>query len=152
MQSRTRSMSMPAAGEGTPSRWSCALKSSEASPAISPPLDPAHETAWVQDPVWIKGLLERAHDRKAGGGPAPAAESLLEGCRGRGHHHLALGAGGPAQARKGLDGGRRRHPNIDQARRRLNDRLRLIGEGIDDRLDAVQRRDRPQQDDVLRGR
>src|SRR6266699_3099605 len=82
MQSRTRSMSMPAAGEGPPSRWSCALKSSEATSRISPSLDPAHEPARVEDPVRIESLLERAHDRKPGGRRPPDVETLLERDRG----------------------------------------------------------------------
>src|SRR5260370_17487433 len=79
MQSRTRSMSMPPAGDGTPSRWSCALKSSEASFAISPPLDPAHEAARVEDAVWIEGLFECEHDRKAGWRRSPDVEGRFKG-------------------------------------------------------------------------
>src|SRR5438128_12593811 len=118
MQSRTRSMSMPGAGDGTPSRWSCALKSSEASSAISP-LDAAHVTARVEDPIWIKGLLEGAHDRKTGWRWSPDVEGLLASDRRGGHHHLTLSAGSQAQPRKGLDSGRSWHRNVDHARRGL---------------------------------
>src|SRR5207302_6795126 len=116
MQSRTRSMSIPAAGDGTPSRWSCALKSSEATSGISPPLDPAHETAWVEDPIWIEGLFEGAHDRKPWWRRPPDVETLLERDRGRDHHHLPLGARGGAQPRQRLGGRRGRYPNVDDAR------------------------------------
>src|SRR6266513_140128 len=116
MQSRTRSMSMPAAGDGTPSRWSCALKSSEARSGISPPLDPAHEAARVEDPVWIERLLESAHDRKPGWRRAPDVETLLERDRGRDHDHLPLRAGRGAQTRQRVGGGRRLYPNVDDAR------------------------------------
>src|SRR6267143_208630 len=88
-------MSMPVAGDGTPSRWSCALKSSEATFGISPTLDPAHETAGIENPTRIKGLLEGAHDRKSGWRRSPDVERRLE------------------------RDGRRRHPHTDDARRGL---------------------------------
>src|ERR1700694_899710 len=102
MQSRTRSMSMPAAGGGTPSRWSCALKSRVASFAISSPLNPTHETARVEDPIWIEGLLEGTHDRKARWRRSPDVDGLFDGNRSRRDHHLPLGAGRVAQPREGL--------------------------------------------------
>src|SRR5256885_7822588 len=116
MQSRTRSMSMPAAGDATPSRWSWALKSSEARSGISPPLDPAHETARVEDPVWIEGLLESAHDRKPGWRRPPDVETLLECEGGRNHDHLPLGADRGAQTRQRFGGRRRRYANVHDAR------------------------------------
>src|SRR5207302_7662998 len=119
MQSRTRSMSIPAAGEGTPSRWSWALKSSEAISGINAPLDPAHEAARVEDPIGIEGLLEGAHDRKPGWRRPPNVEILLECGRGRDHHDLPVGAGGQAKPQKGFSGGRRCQPYIDEARRWL---------------------------------
>src|SRR2546427_3815850 len=119
MQSRTRSISIPAAGDGTPSRWSCDLKSSEATFGIIPPLDPAYETAGVEDPIWIEGLFEGAHDRKPWWRRPPDVETLLEGNRGREHHYLSLGAGLGAQPRQRFGGGRCHHPHIDDARRRL---------------------------------
>src|SRR5438132_5928707 len=97
MQSRTRSISTPAAGDGTPSRWSCALKSRVASSAISSPLNPTHETAWVEDPVRIEGLLEGTHDRKARWRRSPDVDGLLDADRSGRDHHLPLGAGCVAQ-------------------------------------------------------
>src|SRR5689334_6145219 len=102
MQSRTRSMSIPAAGEGTPSRWSCALKSSEAISGISAPLDPAHESTWVENPVGIEGLLEGAHDRKPGWRWPPNVEILFECGRSRDDDDLPVGAAGEAKPRKGF--------------------------------------------------
>src|SRR6266851_9097673 len=115
MQSRTRSMSMPPAGDGTPSRWSCALKSSEASFAISPPLDPAHEAARVEDAVGIESLLEREHDRKAGWRRSPDVESRLEGRWSGRTDHLSVDARSHPQPRERLDGGRGRHQYVDHA-------------------------------------
>src|SRR6266852_1823018 len=102
MQSRTRSMSMPAAGDGTPSRWSCALKSRVASSVIGSRLNPAHETARVEDPLRIERLLEGTHDRKARWRRSPDVDGLFDGGRCGGYHHLPLGADHAAQPCKGL--------------------------------------------------
>src|ERR1700694_3801356 len=152
MQSRTRSMSIPFAGDGTPSRWSCALKSSEASSGINPPLDPAHETARVENPVWIKGLLEGAHDRKAGRRRSPDVEGLLEGDRGGGHHHLSLGAGSQAQPRQCLGGTRRRTPNIDNARGGLGNDATVRRNRRHQRLAGGERNDGAEHHPVVHGR
>src|SRR5260370_42704444 len=113
MQSGPRSMSMPPAGDGTPSRWSCALKSSEASFAISQPLDPAHEAARVEDAVWIEGLLEREHDRIAGWRRSPDVKGRLEGRGSGSNDHLSVAARSRAPTREGFDRGRPRPPNVD---------------------------------------
>src|SRR3989442_1818690 len=84
MQSLTRSMSIPGAAAGTPSRSICRLKSSAASFGISG-LDAADEAARVQDPVGIEGLLEGAHDREARRWAAPDVESRLHRGGRRGH-------------------------------------------------------------------
>src|ERR1700686_1696623 len=98
MQSRTRSMSMPVAGDGTPSRWSCALKSRVASSVIGSPLNPAHEPSRVEDPIRIEGLLERTHDGKARWRRSPDVNPLFDGGGSRSDHYLPLGAGRVAQS------------------------------------------------------
>src|SRR6266550_2318463 len=152
MQSRTRSMSMPAAGDGTPSRWSCALKSSEARSGISPPLDPAHEAARVEGPVWIEGLLESAHDRKPGWRRPPNVETLLDRDRGRDHHHLPLHTGRGAQLRQRFGGRRRRYANVDDARRGLGQHPGARRDGRHHERTGGQRNDGAKHHLVVRGR
>src|SRR2546430_5660444 len=117
MQSRTRSMSIPAAALGTPSRSIWRLKSSEASSAID--LNAADEAARIQDAVRVKGLFERAHDRKAGWGRSPNVEPLFERSRRRCRDDLALIAPSGSQALEGCCCRPRGDSCVDQARRRL---------------------------------
>src|SRR5207253_10102742 len=88
MQSRTRSMSIPAATLGTPSRSIWRLKSSVAGSAIDS--DPADESARVQDAVRVQGLFERPHDRKAWWGHSPNVQSFFDRGRCRRHDDLTL--------------------------------------------------------------
>src|SRR2546426_9460940 len=86
---------------------------------ISLPLDPAHESAHVEDPMWIEGLFEGAHDRKPWWWRPPDVETLLEGNGGREHHDLPLGAGRAAQPRQRFGGSWSRYANVEDARRWL---------------------------------
>src|SRR2546423_9030839 len=152
MQSRTRSMSMPAAGDATPSCWSWALKSSEARSGISPPLDPAHEAARVEDPVWIEGLLESAHDRKPGWRRPPDVETLLERDRGRDDDHLPLRAGRGAQTRQRCGGSRRGYLKVDDARRGLGQDSSVRRDGRHQERAGGERNDGAKHHLVIRGR
>src|SRR5437660_3414506 len=105
-------MSIPAATAGTPSRSSCRLKSSVAGFFTWPPLDSAHETARIEDVIWIEGSLERAHDWKAGRRRSPDVERRLDCGRGGQHHDLALRASGRAQLRKSRARGVRGQPHV----------------------------------------
>src|SRR5207247_4171652 len=150
MQSRTRSMSIPAAALGTPSRSIWRLKSSEASAAID--LNAADEAAGVQDAVRVKGLFERAHDRKAGWGRSPDVEPLFDRARRRCHDDLALMAPSGTRRLEGCRGNPRGEGCVDQARRRLGHHAGIRWEGLEGRLECREGNDGPYNDQVLIGR